>query len=748
MATSNKKTASDILDPVSNLSFAPDTLVDLRPRGLTDFEGAQGTTTYVPSKQAQASAATKRGFALPLIGHLPSNQQVRVLSYLLGLAVLIVIGVTALDSFFFGKNALQVEIVGDTLTHSQRLAKASFGAMQGEKSSFAQLKESRSIVGNNLTALSEGGTFGERKVDAAGDSGREALTEALKLWSATEEASAVLIQNEPSLMAYGKQLDTINTAARPLQEQAQQVATLKIQMGASGADIANTADLSMLSQRIAKSATELTQGKSVSSEAAFSLGKDIVTFREISNKIAASIDPKKPQAAELQTTLTTMAVNFGAVSDGAAGILSNVAKIRAAKIAEQTVFSDSEAFKKQLYTLQDVYNQERSVRTAYFWVGVAAAIVALLAGLLIAKIILDETRVRAQYAEAEKEKAQSEEFETKQVNEKNQTAILRLMNELQEVADGDLTVQATVSEDMTGAIADSVNYTVEELRALVGRINITAEGVSNATSKARQTTGMLLKLTEQQSYEIQTTGDRVLDMAGNITEVSNRADSSSAVAQRALSASLTGQKAVQASLQGMTGIRDQIQDTAKRIKRLGESSQQISEIVDLIGDITEQTNVLALNASIQAASAGEAGRGFTVVAEEVQRLAERSGEATKQIAALVRTIQTDTQDAVSAMERSTQGVVEGAKLADAAGVAITDISKVSQELAEIILDIARTTRGQADQAQTVAQAIKDILSITERTTMGTRESSQSTEELAALAQELKKSVARFKVNAT
>jgi twitching motility protein PilJ len=236
-------------------------------------------------------------------------------------------------------------------------------------------------------------------------------------------------------------------------------------------------------------------------------------------------------------------------------------------------------------------------------------------------------------------------------------------------------------------------------------------------------------------------------MANNITEVSNRADSSSEVAQRALSASLTGQQAVQASLQGMNGIRDQIQDTAKRIKRLGESSQQISEIVDLIGDITEQTNVLALNASIQAASAGEAGRGFTVVAEEVQRLAERSGEATKQIAALVRTIQTDTQDAVSAMERSTQGVVEGAKLADAAGVAITDISKVSQELAEIILDIARTTRGQADQAQTVALAIKQILSITERTSAGTRESSQSTEELAALALELKKSVSRFKVSA-
>jgi twitching motility protein PilJ len=219
------------------------------------------------------------------------------------------------------------------------------------------------------------------------------------------------------------------------------------------------------------------------------------------------------------------------------------------------------------------------------------------------------------------------------------------------------------------------------------------------------------------------------------------------VAQKALSASQAGQQAVQASLHGMNSIRDQIQDTAKRIKRLGESSQQIGEIVDLIGDITEQTNVLALNASIQAASAGEAGRGFTVVAEEVQRLAERSGEATKQVAALVRAIQIDTQDAVSAMARSTQGVVEGAKLADTAGLAITDISKLSQELAEIILDIAKTTRGQADQAQTVAQAITQILSLTQKTTSGTRETSQSTEELSVLAQELKKSVARFKVTA-
>jgi twitching motility protein PilJ len=732
------------LDFPSNLSFAPDTLVNIRPNSNGEYAETISTTV---EKKPTREAKSRSHFKLPLIGHLPSNTQVRILSVLLALFFLIAVIATTADLFFSSKNALHVEIVGDTLTHSQRLAKASFGAMQGEKSAFAELKESRALIGKNLNALNEGGVYEGRTVEPSDDASKPALTEALKLWAVSEEASGMLIQNEPPLMAYGKQLDTINNASRPLQEQAQQVAALKVQMGASGADISSASELSMLSQRIAKSATELTQGKSISSEAAFSLGKDIVSFKDITARITKSVDPKKPQGEELEKTLTTMSLNFNAVNDGASGILGNVAKIRSAKIAEQTIFNESETFKMQLDILQTSLVEERTVRNVYFWVRLISAIIALMMGLLIAKIVLDETRVRTQAAEAEAEKAVADENGLKLVNEKNQTAILRLMNELQVVADGDLTVQATVSEDMTGAIADSVNYTVEELRTLVGRINVTAEGVSLATGRARQTTTMLLKLSEQQSSEIQVTGDRVLSMADNITEVSNRADSSSNVAQRALSASLTGQKAVQASLQGMNGIRDQIQDTAKRIKRLGESSQQISEIVDLIGDITEQTNVLALNAAIQAASAGEAGRGFTVVAEEVQRLAERSGEATKQIAALVRTIQTDTQDAVSAMERSTQGVVEGAKLADAAGVAITDISKVSQELAEIILDIARTTRGQADQAQIVATAIKDILNITERTTAGTRETSQSTEELAKLALELKQSVARFKVTA-
>jgi twitching motility protein PilJ len=322
---------------------------------------------------------------------------------------------------------------------------------------------------------------------------------------------------------------------------------------------------------------------------------------------------------------------------------------------------------------------------------------------------------------------------------------LRLMNELQEVADGNLTVQATVTEDITGAIADSVNYTVEELRGLVGRINSTAEQVNNASTQARDIATRLLTSSESQSREIRSTGEKVLQMAQQINEVSNSAGESAKVARNSLEAAERGQRAAYNQIAGMNEIREHIQETAKRIKRLGESSQEIGEIVELITDITEQTNVLALNAAIQAASAGEAGRGFSVVAEEVQRLADRSAEAAKQIGALVRTIQTDTQDAVTAMERSTQGVVEGTKLSDAAGTTLADIGRVSRQLAELIERIAHTTSEQASSAGGVAVSIERILSVTEQTSQGTRQTAQSIGQLATLARELKASVARFRV---
>ena len=286
-------------------------------------------------------------------------------------------------------------------------------------------------------------------------------------------------------------------------------------------------------------------------------------------------------------------------------------------------------------------------------------------------------------------------FRSRKINQQNQAAILRLMNELQEIAEGNLTVHATVSEDVTGAIADSVNVTLEELRKLLGKVRQTALQVGRSCELAQNMSTELFTLSKRQSGEIQQTGQMVLQMTAQIHQVSRAASESSDVAQSSVQAAQQGEAAVQDSIRGMHHIREQIQETSKRIKRLGESSPEIGDITELISDITEQTHVLALNASIQAASAGEAGRGFAVVAEEVQRLAERCGDAARQIATLVKTVQQDAQEAVLAMEKSTYGVVEGARLSDAAGTVLADIRRISQHLAELIAGISASATQQA-----------------------------------------------------
>jgi len=368
--------------------------------------------------------------------------------------------------------------------------------------------------------------------------------------------------------------------------------------------------------------------------------------------------------------------------------------------------------------------------------GLTAACVALA---LVGLIVLGRAQIRATREREARARLDADE------NKRNQEAILRLMNEMATVADGDLTAKATVSEDITGAIADSVNLTVGELRNLVSGVNKTADEVTQGAAGASVVSQRLLTTASSQSEELRKAGDSVELMTQSIGEVSKSAGQSAEVARQSLVTAERGSQAVQNSIKSMNQIRDQIQETSKRIKRLGESSQEIGEIVELISDITEQTNVLALNAAIQAASAGEAGRGFAVVAEEVQRLAERSSEATKQIGAIVKAIQADTQDAVAAMEKSTQGVVEGARLSDAAGTSLSEIDTVTKELAERIQSIAVSTEMQVDIAREVARSMHNSLTLTSEATMGTNETAVTIKELAARARQLKASVSRFKV---
>jgi twitching motility protein PilJ len=328
-------------------------------------------------------------------------------------------------------------------------------------------------------------------------------------------------------------------------------------------------------------------------------------------------------------------------------------------------------------------------------------------------------------------------------NERNQQAILRLLDELGSLADGDLTVEATVTEDITGAVADSINFAVEALRDLVATIEDSAIQIDAAARQTKASASHLATVSTKQSRHVTSATEAIANIATQIEEVSGNAERSADVARHSVDVAHKGGLAVRRTIDGMSTIRDTIQETSKRIKRLGESSQEIGNIVELINDIADQTNILALNASIQASMAGEAGRGFAVVADEVQRLAEKSANATKQIEVLVRTIQADTNEAVVSMEQSTTEVVGGATLAENAGAALDEIEKVSNQIASLVQNISNTARQQATAAAGVTRSMAVLQESSSQTAASTGATSTAIGKLATLAGGLRQSVAGF-----
>jgi twitching motility protein PilJ len=743
-------TPGEVTQRLSQSTQAPSTLAPgLREDGrdssiITEAAPSEMTGEFGETRMSGEAEGDGFSSGLPIIGAWPLARQQRFLAITTGVSLLLLLLAVILVLNSSNAGSKQVAAAGQATTQSQRLAKSVSQAVVGSAAAFPEVKESIEVLARNVRGLKAGGA----DVPAAPASMQEQVELLLPLVDRAEKNAGVVLGQQKTLTQVGQALRAINRQSADLLETAETVSSLKLQGGASASELSAVGQLVMLTQRIGKSANEFLTSEGVSAEAVFLLGKDLNSFKEIAQGVVnGNADLRLPGTKDPQVRekLQQLLSQYEKTRTEASAILGNLQGLVAAREAQSAIIADSEPLRRGLDSLQSGLGENTGFGGWRLWLGVLSAL-ALAAGALglLRLFVIDQT-TRAQAADVQRQEAERQEQEAKRVNDANQAAILRLMNELQTVAEGDLTQQATVTEDITGAIADSVNYTVEELRSLVEQVQSTVGRVTETTAQVENTSTELLAASTEQLREIRDTGESVLQMAGRINDVSAQAQETASVARQSLQAAESGLAAVNNAIGGMNSIRDQIQETSKRIKRLGESSQEIGEITELISDITEQTNVLALNAAIQAASAGEAGRGFSVVAEEVQRLAERSADATRQIAAIVRTIQTDTQDAVGAMERSTQGVVEGARLSDAAGAALGDIDRVTRELSDLIGRISVEAQKEAQSANVVAANIQHIFAVTEQTSEGTRSTAQMVRELSRSAEELKASVSRFKI---
>lgn len=616
------------------------------------------------------------------------------------------------------KNNSYTESVGELRLLSQTLPnQAAMTTSEGTPDALKQLAASKEAFAQHLA-----------NIDGKGDS--EVVTQIENSWNKVASNVDLITAQQPLInQLYDANL-ALNETIPSIQAQYNLVIEQMSRQGAAGSQIAIAKNQVFLAERILNSMNGLTNGSKQVNTA--NLTTDVRNFAAFLNGQLngnADLGVARVEDTNLRGALTNIKAEYDqVVANAAALVQKNAEQIAKVSQASTVIYNESTPLLNHLKQL--------SVSSGLsLWLPAIGLILALI-GFLVSVFKLLTLR-----GEADKERVArlQEEYD------RNQNAILRLLDEIADLADGDLRSYATVSEDFTGAIADSINFAIDQLRDLVSRINETSQEVAQYTANTQHITNQLAEASEHQAQEIAGASSAINEMAMSIDEVSANASESAQVAERSVQIASNGAEVVQRSIQGMDIIREQIQETSKRIKRLGESSQEIGNIVALINDIADQTNILALNAAIQASMAGEAGRGFAVVADEVQRLAERSASATKQIETLVKTIQTDTNEAVISMEQTTSEVVRGASLTKDAGVALGEIQNVSSTLAKLIASISDAAKLQSASAGHIANTMNVVQEITSQTTSATFDTARSVSELASMAESLRESVTDFKL---
>lgn len=680
------------------------------------------------NKKKKAKAAKKSGRGI-LTGN--SSLVLTVLAILTLLFILVSVMMFVLNANQSRYNQVHSGFIAEQELISQQIATNALEAAAGQKDAFANLKELRSRYDDILIALKTG----DSSSDAPALPSSEELNAAETKWNRYRENVTTIIDGKEQIAKVSEYVDSINEALPQLLSFSDEVANALVKANGDRQSVYVASRQLLLAQRIQNNLNRILSGDEAAATAADQFGRDAAFFGRVLEGMVVGypeLGIKEIKVPAAREKLDEAEYLFVDVSENVSLILDASSQLFDIRDATSNIQEQSAGVLAANVKLREKISAQGNERSDVFTIaGFAFLIVAVLLMALIGFVLQRQAARRAELADDQ--------------NRKNQQAILRLLDEMTHLAEGDLTAYATVTEDITGAIADSMNYSIDALRSLVETINQTVVEVSSSSEQTQAITKRLQKSSTQQTQEITEVTTKVNEMSKTMQEMAQRATESSEVALKSVDIASKGAITVQKNIEGMDSVRDTIQETSKRIKRLGESSQQIGEIVALITDIADQTNILALNAAIQASSAGEAGRGFAVVADEVQRLAERAGNATKQIAALVKTIQADTNEAVASMEDSTAGVVNGAKLAEDAGVSLVEVESVSQQLADLIQDISQEASGQSDSAKNISQSMNVIQSITIETSKSTDATAKSVGQLSELANDLRKSVAGFKL---
>ena len=660
----------------------------------------------------------------------------RVGALVAGLFVVLIISIVMLFANFAYVNTQSnydteyIGHAGELRVLSQRISKDATEAAAGTPAAFALLRDARNDFQVRWAYLTDGNS--QSGLPAAPAAVQEQMTAVQQDWDALRQNADAILASEQTVLSLHQVAATLAETIPQLQVEYEEVVDILLESGAPAAQVSVAQRQSLLAERILGSVNKVLAGDQDSVQAADMFGRDASLFGRVLSAMQegnAAMEIAKVSDQEALERLAEISELFEFVSGSVDEILETSPELFQVRESANTIFSVSQTLLDKASSLSEGFEGLADGRSLNTVAGYVLGALALGSILIIGLVMVRETNRRL--------------AETAEKNERNQTAILRLLDEIADLADGDLTVAATVTEDFTGAIADSINYSIDQLRDLVATINLTAVQVAGAAQETQATAMHLAEASEHQAQEIAGASAAINEMAVSIDQVSANASESSAVAERSVAIANKGNEVVHNTITGMDNIREQIQDTSKRIKRLGESSQEIGDIVSLINDIADQTNILALNAAIQASMAGDAGRGFAVVADEVQRLAERSSGATKQIEALVKTIQTDTNEAVISMEQTTSEVVRGARLAQDAGVALEEIEKVSKTLAALIQNISNAARQQASSAGHISNTMNVIQEITSQTSSGTTATAKSIGNLAKMASEMRHSVSGF-----